>query len=43
MRPSFVLALLAFAATPALACENHLKLEGSLGVDTCRVRDTGCV
>jgi hypothetical protein len=31
------------AAAPALACENHLPLEGTLAIDTCRVGEPGCV
>jgi hypothetical protein len=39
-----ILALATLIATaPALACENHLPLEGSLAVDTCHVGDAGCV
>lgn len=31
------------ASLPALACENHLPLEGTISVDTCRVGEPGCV
>jgi hypothetical protein len=41
MRPYLLFAVV-LATAPALACENHLPLEGSLGVDTCRVREPGC-
>jgi hypothetical protein len=33
----------AFASLSAFACEDHLPLQGSLGVDTCRVSEPGCV
>jgi hypothetical protein len=42
MPRSLALAAL-LAAAPAVACENHLPLEGALTVDSCRIGEAGCV
>jgi hypothetical protein len=43
MRYRFLVLASVLASLPALACESHLPLDGSLEVDTCRVSEPDCV
>jgi hypothetical protein len=43
MRVMLLLLASIVAAPTALACENHLPLQGTIEVDTCRVGEAGCV